>query len=568
MKAFILCALLLFVVAANAGRVAMPVARSDDQDYDVGELNSLCENGRRIDNVEECEKAANQLNQDFWGEEEVSGYPGGCYLWYGTVYFNKNSAGVKEAESQPICGLGYSGPWILGEPGETCQQVCDKKGQYCNDERQSTLTTNQLVAEKMAEAGYTCKGFHGARDYPGTPFSTGRNDDCAPMTPGSKSVCNGQTSPSHRSLCYCDGGDLTSTTTTTTINTTTTAKTDEVCFSDPQIGKYCNDRDSLTPQDNVSTEECHRICSIDPECMGFDYYPSYKGGYCQRFRNKICSPLRSSTGEFTDSIHQMKYICETAQPTALLNPNSPGCWIRFPSGCPNQKHEKKYDNLQDPTIWKNETFNGASESIDKCIARKSQINTWCGVSDVIIKYQSGQDAAGDAGRDALCWEGHSQYYSGKIAISEKGHICKSWADKKDSTIKVQGEKIKIQDGYFPDGSLENAANYCRSPDNDRYGPWCFVDGDQDAWQYCDVPLCNGAKAIAMIEKRLEKMEADMNFLNEENDLNWQQDWDDDEEEDLKQDSSMDEDASKASNSGDVGTKGPGSICTFGKYLCM
>jgi len=468
MKAFILCALLLFVVAANAGRVAMPVARSDDQDYDVGELNSLCENGRRIDNVEECEKAANQLNEDFGYEEEVSGYPGGCYLWYGTVYFNKNFDGVKEAESQPICGL----------------------------------------------------------------------------------------------------GDLTSTTTTTTINTTTTAKTDEVCFSDPQIGKYCNDRDSLTPQDNVSTEECYRICSIDPECMGFDYYPSYKGGYCQRFRNKICSPLRSSTGEFTDSIHQMKYICETAQPTALLNPNSPGCWIRFPSGCPNQKHEEKYDNLQDPTIWKNETFNGASESIDKCIARKSQINTWCGVSDVIIKYQSGRDTGRDVGRDALCWEGDSQYYSGKIAISEKGHICKSWADKKDSTIKVQGEKIKIQDGYFPDGSLENAANYCRSPDNDRYGPWCFVDGDQDAWQYCDVPLCNGAKAIAMIEKRLEKMEADMNFLNEENDLNWQQDWDDDEEEDLKQDSSMDEDASKASNSEDVGTKGPGSICTFGKYLCM
>jgi len=104
MKAFILCALLLFVVAANAGRVAMPVMRSDDQDYDVGELNSLCENGRMIDNVEECEKAANQLNQDFGGEEEESGYPGGCYLWYGTVYFNKH-AGVKEAESQPICGL-------------------------------------------------------------------------------------------------------------------------------------------------------------------------------------------------------------------------------------------------------------------------------------------------------------------------------------------------------------------------------------------------------------------------------------------------------------------------------
>ena len=104
--------------------------------------------------------------------------------------------------------LGNSGPWILGEPGETCQQVCNKKGQYCNAEMQSTLTTNELLAEKMAEAGYTCKGFHGARNYAGSPFSTGRNDDCGPMTSGSKSVCDGQSYSSHRSLCYCEGGKI------------------------------------------------------------------------------------------------------------------------------------------------------------------------------------------------------------------------------------------------------------------------------------------------------------------------------------------------------------------------
>ena len=73
----------------------------------------------------------------------------------------------------------------------------------------------------------------------------------------------------------------------------------------------------------------------------------------------------------------------------MLVPNSPGCWIKYPSGCPNQKHREKYDNLQDPTIWNLENFNGASESQDKCIARKSPINNWCGVSDVIIQYLSG-----------------------------------------------------------------------------------------------------------------------------------------------------------------------------------
>ena len=85
------------------------------------------------------------------------------------------------------------------------------------------------------------------------------------------------------------------------------------------------------------------------------------------------------------------------------------------------------------------------------------------------------------------------YYSGKIAMSKKGHVCKSWADEKDSTFYdyVQKQDISIGDGYFPDGSLENASNYCRSPDNARDGPWCFVEGNRYDWQYCDVPLCNG-----------------------------------------------------------------------------
>ena len=60
----------------------------------------------------------------------------------------------------------------------------------------------------MAEAGYICKGFHAASDVPGTPFSTGRKDDCAPLIRGSKSVCNGQQNSTHRSLCFCGPGKI------------------------------------------------------------------------------------------------------------------------------------------------------------------------------------------------------------------------------------------------------------------------------------------------------------------------------------------------------------------------
>ena len=79
----------------------------------------------------------------------------------------------------------------------------------------------------------------------------------------------------------------------------------------------------------------------------------------------------------------------TEQATTEQAPNSQGCWIRYPSGCPKQKNKEKYDNLQNPNIWNHETFKGASESQDKCFARERKINKWCGVSNIVIQYLSG-----------------------------------------------------------------------------------------------------------------------------------------------------------------------------------
>ena len=85
--------------------------------------------------------------------------------------------------------------------------MCSRIGGICNIDAQSSLTTNELVAEKMLEAGYTCKGFHGSRGYAGTPFATGRSDDCAPITTGTKSTCDTKPAYSyHRSLCFCEKG--------------------------------------------------------------------------------------------------------------------------------------------------------------------------------------------------------------------------------------------------------------------------------------------------------------------------------------------------------------------------
>ena len=45
---------------------------------------------------------------------------------------------------------------------------------------------------------------------------------------------------------------------------------------------------------------------------------------------------------------------------------------------------------------------------------------------------------------------------------------------------------------FPeDKSVKDASNYCRNPDKDSNGPWCFVTHSTVSWAYCklDVDFC-------------------------------------------------------------------------------
>ena len=75
-------------------------------------------------------------------------------------------------------------------------------------------------------------------------------------------------------------------------------------------------------------------------------------------------------------------------------------------------------------------------------------------------------------------------------MSSSGRVCLFWANHTDHEV--------VENGYFPDETLEDAANYCRSPDNDIVGPWCYVDVDGNTlWDHCDVALCNGNESIIL-----------------------------------------------------------------------
>ena len=51
--------------------------------------------------------------------------------------------------------------------------------------------------------------------------------------------------------------------------------------------------------------------------------------------------------------------------------------------------------------------------------------------------------------------------------------------------------------WFPDKTLNQAANYCRNPDNRKTGPWCVSANTQNHIT-CDIPRCGKQNLRSLI----------------------------------------------------------------------
>lgn len=55
------------------------------------------------------------------------------------------------------------------------------------------------------------------------------------------------------------------------------------------------------------------------------------------------------------------------------------------------------------------------------------------------------------------------------------------------------QSIKFHNKHFSDGSRAKARNFCRNPDDDTGGPWCYVEEKSYELvekEYCDIPSCD------------------------------------------------------------------------------
>ena len=68
-------------------------------------------------------------------------------------------------------------------------------------------------------------------------------------------------------------------------------------------------------------------------------------------------------------------------------------------------------------------------------------------------------------------------YRGQVNVTATGKPCQRWDAQVPHVHTVDAEDM-------PDGSLEDAGNFCRNP-NQRWWPWCYTM-TATRWEYCAI----------------------------------------------------------------------------------
>ncbi|XP_059555875.1 plasminogen isoform X1 [Myotis daubentonii] len=88
---------------------------------------------------------------------------------------------------------------------------------------------------------------------------------------------------------------------------------------------------------------------------------------------------------------------------------------------------------------------------------------------------------GSSEAEADCMLGNGKGYRGKKATTVAGTACQAWAAQEPHRHGIFTPESN------PRAGLEK--NYCRNPDGDVNGPWCYTTDPKKLFDYCDVPQC-------------------------------------------------------------------------------
>ena len=74
-------------------------------------------------------------------------------------------------------------------------------------------------------------------------------------------------------------------------------------------------------------------------------------------------------------------------------------------------------------------------------------------------------------------------YVGHVAVTENGRTCQAWSAQSPHSHNYNNDTM------YADGSQSDARNYCRNPDADFTGLFCYTTDPRVRWERCNVPPC-------------------------------------------------------------------------------
>ncbi|XP_007998145.1 zinc finger protein 408 isoform X3 [Chlorocebus sabaeus] len=82
-----------------------------------------------------------------------------------------------------------------------------------------------------------------------------------------------------------------------------------------------------------------------------------------------------------------------------------------------------------------------------------------------------------------CVPDRGRQYQGRLAVTTHGLPCLAWAS-------AQAKALSKHQDF--DSAVQLVENFCRNPDGDEEGVWCYVAGKPGDFEYCDLNYCEEA----------------------------------------------------------------------------
>ncbi|XP_025922270.1 plasminogen-like isoform X1 [Apteryx rowi] len=80
-----------------------------------------------------------------------------------------------------------------------------------------------------------------------------------------------------------------------------------------------------------------------------------------------------------------------------------------------------------------------------------------------------------------CIIGNGKDYRGAVMKTRSSRTCQEWSSQEPH------HHSYLTPETHPRSGLDK--NYCRNPDGDINGPWCYTTDPQKIWEYCETPKC-------------------------------------------------------------------------------